>query len=211
MVFLTTADTLDAILARIPDNTAAMRARCLGWLNSCMRDVIHSPTNWEWLKTTTTALSLTAAAASLPVDFGKLIGAQVTNGTTKYLFTAADEYDLTEAFLALEAGGTTPTGFMLDNNKITFFPTATGTVTLTYDPGMNADYTDGAGATLFPYEFKNLFIRTVTSIYYEYVKDEGVVISLGLDAEELKKMKRLNNARRATPKINTSGYIRGDY
>jgi hypothetical protein len=204
MAFVQPKTILDNVLTRIPDNSAAMRAKCLIWLNEAMRGLTSEPREWEFLKKTAAALPITANQITLPVDFGRVVSVQVD----KTFLTPDEELTDEEAFYVDQSGGATIAGYTVETTTLTLHPTATGTATLSYVSGMPTDYIDDAIDTIFPIEFQNLLTRSVLAVAYETESDEMTPGALQLASVELAKMKRLDNKRKATPKISVSGYIR---
>lgn len=208
MAFLTTASVLDTTQTMISDQTAAMRARMLSWLNLIMQMVVNEPREWEFLKKSA-ALPITANVITLPADYSDFesltVGAYFF--TPRYMLTAAEEFQVTAD------GGTVPTGFVINEKTgtLTILPgTAETSATLAYKAGMPAtDYTDGATATIFPAEFKPLFVRYLLTARNEFDEEDQLPISLKLSSGDMKTMKTLDNKRKAIPALNSHGYIRG--
>lgn len=205
MSFVQPKTILDNVLTRIPDNSAAMRAKCLIWLNEAMRAVIYEPREWEFSKKTV-AGTITTNQITTPADFGRVLS--ITVDTT--FLTPDEELTAEEAFDIDQAGGDNPVGYTIDSGVITLHPAAAdGPATLAYVAGMPTDYIDDAIDTIFPIEFSNLFTRAVVSVSYELEVDERTPTSLQLTAVELSKLKRLDNKRKATAKLTPAGYVKG--
>lgn len=204
MTYLTTKQVLDKFFSRVRDNSAALRVKSLGWLNSLMTDVVNERP-WLFLDKSA-SLAITANQITLPVDFGLESSIQI--GT--YFLTSNDRFTPEDAFTVDQAAGGVVTGYTIEADTITFHPSATGTAVLHYTAQMPAtDYTDGTDATLFPVEFIPLFERSLLTAFYEYdVDSERLPIGLAVDRAQMKRMKSLDNSRKALPKVNRNGYIR---
>ncbi|MDD2898988.1 MAG: hypothetical protein PHI31_09775 [Desulfuromonadaceae bacterium] len=208
MAFLTTKSILDATQTLIADQTAAYRAKMLTWLNLAMQTVINQPREWEFLKKTA-PLPVTSNVITLPADYADFESLTVGD----YFFTRADQLTDSEAFESVESAGEIPEGFTINEQAgtITIVPaTEETTVTLAYKGTMPAaDYADDTTATIFPQEFKPLFVRILKTVSNEVDVEDQYTVSLQLSSADLKTMKALDNKRKALPKPSSHGYIRG--
>jgi hypothetical protein len=203
MAFLATKSILDATQTLIADQSAAYRLKMLTWLNLAMQTVVNQPRDWEFLKKTA-SLPVTSNAITLPADYADFESLTVGD----YFFTTADQLTGAEAFESVESAG-----FVIDEKAgtITILPaTEETTVTLAYKGTMPAaDYADDTTATIFPQEFKPLFVRILKTISNEVDVEDQYTVSLQLSDTDLRTMKALDNKRKALPKPSSHGYIRG--
>ena len=204
MNYLTTKSVLDRVFSRIKDNSSTLRVRMLGWLNSTMQDAV-SKREWTFLEKTV-SLTITDNAITLPVDFDRELF--IRNG--QYIFTVGDRLT---AYMAAEAdiAGGEPYGYTLDATSLTFHPSASGTAELTYQAVFPAaGYEDGTIPTIFPINWLPVFERCMITAFYEYDVDaDRLPLSLQLDAEQIRAMKKLDNQRKAIPQLSPKGYVRG--
>ena len=200
---MNTKTVLDRVFTRIKDNSATLRVKMLGWLNSAMQDVVNERA-WLFLDKTVT-LSITAGTITLPADFGRETFIRVGD----YLFTIGDRLTPQDAAIADGHGGD-PHGYTLDATTLTFHNTLTGTAKLTYTATFPAlGYDDGITDTLFPAEFLPLFERYLLTCFYEYDVDaDRLPVGLQVNAEQLRRMKKLDNQRKPLPQLNRKGLVR---
>jgi hypothetical protein len=201
---LTTTAVLDRAFTRIKDNSSALRVKMLGWLDSAMRDAWGERT-WIFLEKSV-VLTLVNGAITLPADFGD---ETFLNVGGLYALTTADKLTPTEALKADVRGGDV-WGYTLSSTAITLHPATTGTVTLYYVAKMpDAGYADDSTETIFPMEFLPLFERSMLAAFYEYDVDaDRLPTGVQLDAEHLRKLKKLDNSRKPLPQLNTYGLVR---
>ena len=204
MNYLTTKSVLDRVFSRIKDNSPTLRVRMLGWLNSTMQDAV-SKRQWTFLEKTAT-LTITDNSVTLPIDFGYELF--IRNG--EYLFTVGDRLT---PFMAAEAdiAGGDPYGYTLDETTLTFHPSASGTADMLYSAVFPAaGYDDGTTPTVFPQYWLPVFERAMLTAFYEYDVDADLLpVSLQLDAEQIRTMKKSDNLRKAIPQLSPKGYVRG--
>lgn len=204
MSYLTTKSVLDRVFSRIKDNSPTMRVRMLGWLNSTMQDAV-SKRQWTFLEKTA-SFAITDNAVTLPVDFDRELF--IRNGS--YVFTVGDRLT---PFMAAESdiAGGDPYGYTLDATTLTFHPSASGTADLTYLAVFpSAGYEDDATPTVFPQYWLPVFERAMLTAFYEYDVDaDRLPVSLQLDAEQIRTMKKSDNQRKAIPQLSPKGYVRG--
>lgn len=207
MAFLTTAGVLTATQTFISDQTAALRLRMLTWLNLAMQSVINEPREWEFLKKTA-SLAVTSNVITLPTDFADFQSLTVGD----YFLVPENMLTDTESFEVLETGGTIPLGFSINEmaGTLTILPgTTETTVTLAYKSGMpSTDYTDDSTATIFPLEFRPMFVRHLLTLRNEFDVEDQTIMSAQMSMAELKAMKKLDNKRKAVPKPSNHGYTR---
>lgn len=200
MAWLTTKSVLDAVQSRIVDQSDNLRAKMLVWLNIAMQQVLNEPRDWEFLKKSA-SVTVTNSVITLPADFGDFLSLECGD----YFYTTESQLTPDEVIMEYE-------GFVIDEllGTLTIYPaTIEVTATLKYKAAFPVtDYTDGTGATLFPAEFRPLFTRYVMTVRDEFDAEAEASMSFKLDQLELKKMKALDNKRKAVPKINSHGYRR---
>lgn len=201
---MNTKTVLDRVFTRIKDNSPTLRVKMLGWLNSAMQDVVNERA-WLFLDKTV-SLPITASAITLPADFGR----ETFISVGYYLFTIGDRLTPEAAALADSYGGD-PAGYTLDATVLTFHPSITGTANLTYTAAFPAaGYADDMTGTLFPDEFLPLFSQYLLTCFYEYDVDaDRLPLGLQVNAEQLRRMKKLDNQRKPLPQLNAKGLVRG--
>lgn len=199
---LTTSDILDGALATIQDDSTAIRTKMLGWLNLCFQRLALDR-DWPFLNKTC-SLTVTANQITIPVDFASFVSASQTGN-----FFLLPKNQLTDEeawkYASGVVGSTIPIGFTNDGTHITFYPGATGTVSLKYQQ-IVPTYTDAATDTLFPTQLGNLFHRACLDFYYEYDMDERAAMSYQFDQAELKRVKYWFDRQKPMPGWNN--YIR---
>ena len=165
MSFINTTGILNDVQTMIQDNSPALRAKMMTWLNNIM---IRLGNEFPWrclLETATIAVA--SNAITLPTNFLEVDS--ITAGSI--YFTNEDEVTLSNAFL-WAAGGTVPIGYTIINGVLTFVPgTAAASVLLNYlqEP---PSYTDSSSPTIYTDKFLPLIERTLLSAYYEFDADE---------------------------------------
>jgi hypothetical protein len=200
---MNTKTVLDRVFTRIKDNSSTLRVKMLGWLNSVMQDVVNERA-WLFLDKSVT-LPITAGAIVLPADFGR----ETFIRSGDYLFTIGDRLAPQEAALADSYGGD-PHGYTVEGATITFHPATTGTASLSYTAAFPAlGYFDSTDETLFPDEFLPLFAQYLLTCFYEYDVDaDRLPVGLQVNAEQLRRMKKLDNQRKPLPQLNAKGLVR---
>lgn len=201
---LTTKAVLDRVFSRIKDNSSTLRVKMLGWLDSAMRDVC-SERAWIFLDKSVT-LTLSDGSATLPADFGDETFISVGG---QYAFTTSDKLTPTAALRAGLLGGGV-LGYTLTSTTLTLHPATTGDIVLSYVAKMpDAGYEDGTVDTIFPMEFLPLFERALLAAFYEYDVDaDRLQLGIQLDAEHLRRLKKLDNGRKPLPPLSSQGLAR---
>ncbi len=204
MTAITTKIILDQVFTRVRDNSATLRVKMLGWLNSAMREV-WAERAWIFLEKTVD-LPISGGSITLPADFGDETFIRIGDS---FVFTTGDKLTPSDAARYDVAGGD-PAGYTSDGTYITFHPAATGIVSLSYVAKVPDDgYQDGTGATIFPMEFLGLFERAMLEAYYEYdVDTDRLPNGIRLNQEGLRRMKKLDNSRKPLPQLNNRGLVR---
>lgn len=203
-MMLTTKSVLDRVFTRIKDNSGTLRVKMLGWLNSAMQDA-WAERSWLFLEKKVD-IAIVSNAITLPADFGDEVFISIGG---IYIFTVADRLSPSEAAYADERGGD-PYGYTKDSDTLVFHPSADGTATLTYTAQVpDAGYVDDTTETIFPLEFLPLFERVLLSAFYEYDVDaDRLPVGLKMDADQLRRLKKLDNRRKPLPQLNRFGMVR---
>jgi hypothetical protein len=188
----------------VKDNSPALRVKMLDWLNSSMQDV-WSERSWLFLEKTVD-LAIVAGAITLPTDFGDEIFVRIGNS---FIFTTGDNITPSDATRWDVAGGD-PHGYTTDDTSLVFHPAASGTASLTYTAKFPAaGYADDTTNTIFPTEFTPLFERAMLTAFYEYdVDTDRAPVSIQIDQQQLRRLKKLDNQRRPLPQLHSRGYVR---
>lgn len=204
MVYCNTKDILDSALTKIIDNSAGIRADALSWLNEVIGDLAAQPRQWKFLETST-SLTITDNAITLPTDFNQLICITVGD----YIFLPSGQLTDEEAAAYASDADTTPVGFTLSGNTITFVPgTDETTCTFKYEKMLTSAVTDSVSDTVFPRIFRNFFITGVRMHYYDYDKDGRYGKEVVLYQDEMNKVKAWDNQLKTIPKWERHGYLR---
>ena len=202
--YCNTADILTTAMTKFSDDSDDLRVLALGWLNEIVRDVLNQPRTWWFLKTGT-SLSVTANAITLPSGMGEVINIEGTD----FFLTPSDQLTDEEVYSMNDDDDTTPpVGYTQTATTITFYPAATGTVTLRYEADLTADYTDAATATIFPIAFKPLLVAGVRMQYYDYDKDGRYQSESALYNYHMKHVKVWDNDLKPNERKNPHGYTR---
>ena len=203
MIYCNTADILTTAMTKFSDDSDELRALALGWLNEIMRDILNQPRTWWFLKTGT-SLSITANAITIPSGMGEVINIEGTDFflTPDDLMTDEEVYDLGDDTSDV------PIGYTQSATTITFYPSATGTVTLRYEEDLTADYTDVDTNTIFPIVFKPLLVSGVRMQYYDYDKDGRYQSESALYNYHMKHVKVWDNDLKPNERKNPHGYTR---
>ena len=190
MANLTTASLLDNLLLSIQDNSTAMRARALNWLNNAIQD-IASERDWLCLRSSVT-LPVSDRSITKPADYGRMyelhgVGAQ---------WVMTDQHHLSDVLYYgmrnVSGQFGSPVGWVEDATTITTLNVPdTSTILLTYIPELGT-YADG-DTIPFPVSFSNYFQRALLTTYYEFDMDERYAFSAQQKMEELKQLKHLEN------------------
>ena len=202
MALLTTDEILDAVTKRIHDNTPEMRSRMITWLNDIIQETWLAR-DWKFLKTTSNGTAIASDKLALPTGYGRLLSVSVAK---QWFIDQRNQFTDEEAFTydVSSADGGYPVGWTEDGSFIYFEPNATGTPTLIYIPII--DTYDDNETTVFPSRFRALFVRTLSSAYYEFEADERGMVSLQLDQQELDKLHKWENKN--DPQTQNTRYLR---
>ena len=207
MAVLTGKELLDNAISVIPNQDSGLRLLLLLWLNHVSTKLSISSVGWSCLEKTDSTLVVADNQITLPSDFEKLICAK-QNST--FFLDANDELSEEEEYIAagLDRSGN-PTRYAIDSEKITFYPAASGTVTLKYIKQPTA-IVDSTAATVWPTKFNNIFLRACLDFYYEYDMDVRAAMSYQLDNVEITLLEVWEISKRPLPQVdNTHGYMRG--
>lgn len=211
---LTVPEILDTAISITPDKSVTIRAKMLIWLHEVMRDVMAQPRQWEMLKSVSASLPITDNQINLPADCGEVFNMTIVDADDNQYFLSPGNNLLSdeEVFVESQSGDSWPEGYTVSASKITFYPAATGTCILRYEPKLPAtDYTDtsdAAGTTFFPVEFKNVLVQGVRAACYQYDRLPIFETAASLYDRALTLVKKQDNTKKAMPKINRHGYVR---
>lgn len=204
---INTGTVLTAVQTRIHDNSTALRAKMLEWLNQTIA-TMAAERDWEFMKKTA-ARVVTANAILKPDDYARFRYAQTLATGLEFHLKEANRLTDEEAFEMTDPNAVDPAaqGFTESSTSIIFYPgTTADTVTLGYVCTV-PEYADNA-ETILPDKFGNLLKRSVLSAYYEYDVDERAIPSMSLDQQELDRLKSEENRRKPIPKRSARGYLR---
>ena len=203
MIYCNTADILTTAMTKFSDDSDELRALALGWLNETMRDILNQSRTWWFLKTGA-SLAITANQITIPAGMGEVINIEGDD----FFFTPDDQLTDEEIFALDDGTDTPPVGYVQTATTITFYPSATGTVTLRYEADLAADYTDSASNTIFPIVFKPLLVAGVRMQYYDYDKDGRYQKETSVYNYCMKQAKAWDNKLKPTTRNNPHGYVR---
>lgn len=204
MVYCNVKDILDSALNKVQDSSTGLRGKALAWLNEIVSDIAAQPREWKFLQVSTT-LSVTTDTITLPTDFNELIYIKVGD----YFFTKDSQLTWEEADAYTSTSDTTPVGFTLLGNTITFIPgTNESTCTFVYEKMLTAGLTDDTSNTVFPRIFRNLLITGVRMHYYDYDKDGRYSKEVVLYQNEMYNVKAWDNKLKTIPQFEGHGYLR---
>lgn len=207
MQYLNAESILDDALTLVQDNTAKLRSKFLVWLNLVQGEVALQRTWWSLFKEDT--LTPASNKITLPSDFDEYLWFKAADGSGFFLeerhhLTDEQAYDIADP----DAVDPDPAGFTIstDKTEAEFFPGVSEDVKIKYYPTI-ADLTDDDTDSVWPIWFKNLFVRGVLDMYYEYDMDERKMVSPRLRKDELKKCKTKDN-RHKPPQSQNLNYLR---
>jgi len=203
MIYCNTADILDSAMTKWADNSTALRALALGWLNEVIREVLNQPRTWWFLKTGST-LTIAANAITIPSGVGQVLSIEGTD----FFLTPADQMTDEEVYDLGDDTSDVPIGYTQTATTITFYPSATGNVTLRYEADVTADLADSTSDIIFPIAFRNLLICGVRAHYYDYDKDGRYGKEEALFGHHLALVKAWDNTLKPTIRQNPHGYTR---
>jgi hypothetical protein len=159
---------------------------------------------WNFLEKSAT-IAIVSNIIALPDDFGTEQYIKVG----EIILTPRNIINDVDAFYAhLEDAGEL-IGYFVNETGIELHASATGTAILGYTARVQT-YTDDVIDTVFPLEFLPLFERAVLTAWYEFDVDaDRLPSSFQIDAVLLKKLKELDNKRKAAYQMNPHGYTKG--
>ncbi len=187
---ISASQVLDNVMASLADNSAAMRGKCLVWLNGGMQ-LIASQRKWSFLskRETITAVS---GEFTYPADYAAM--ESITFGQT--CLYANDQVSDEDQAKVVDRY------YWVDNGtSFSVYPAVDGDVVLKYTQAIPS-YTDTTTATLFPVEMLDVLVRYVLMRVYEYDFDERSGGSLMVYQQALKEAKKWDNTKRPLPKRN---------
>jgi hypothetical protein len=198
---LTPVSILDNVLAKIQDNSDEIRVKMLGWLNNVIQRLSLEP--WDCLKKTSTSLTITGNAITLPSDFGSIMSVYQTDN---FCLTKDNQLSAEEIY-AIGTGVDIPLGFVISNSTLTFYPEATGTCIVDYLLEVPSCIDDST-QLVFPVQFRPLIERACLTHYYEFDADDRINVSASIETAEFGRLKEWNYKTEALPRFNNRGYIR---
>ncbi|KAB0668943.1 hypothetical protein F6V30_13985 [Oryzomonas sagensis] len=191
----------------------------VAWFNEIVQDILRQPREWKFLDEPLT-LVITNNQITLPAGVSEIVS--IHAGT--FFFSRKNQLSDEEAnaidnsgvsLLDQTFGEPIPPqyqGYTLDaaGKVVTFHPAiqtvASATVTAMAD--ITAPYADNQD-TIFPDAFSNLFITGLRMSFYDQDKDGRYTKESMLYQYQMSQMKAWDNRRKALPKLNNHGYIRG--
>ena len=206
---INTESILNDAISQIADQSTAMRAKLLIWLNNVMQDVAGAKVKkpWKWLVEELTDQTLSGNAIARPSDYKYLYSVKSGSDwilTQKHIMTEDEIFTYTDT----TATNPTPIGYDETSMEIVFYPGATGTCDLKYIKEV-PEYSDSPSDTIFPLYMKNVLIQGTLAVYYDYDEDVRASKAAGQYGYLLgKAMKEDNISNPIYAPYNRRGYIR---
>jgi hypothetical protein len=190
--------------ARTKLTGALPRTSMVVWFNEVARAILGEPRTWAFLSEPMT-IAIANNQITIPAEVSEIVSIQVGD----VLFTKANQLTGRESLKVDNiGGGTPPVGYTLSaSNIVTFHPGATGDAILIGEIDIETDYADGAD-TLFPLVFENLFISGLLEKAFYVDKDGRFTAENTKYQMEMSKVKKWDNLRKATAKMEHQGYLR---
>lgn len=180
MTYLNGAGILDKVLLFLSDNSATMRAKCLGWLSMAGVD-ISERRPWKWLYQTAASQTITNSVLTLPNDYRMFVS---------ITFSDQGTYEFTESLTTLTFTPSVPAGVTCD---------------MTYVPVV-ADFADTSTATIWPYYSRNALVFGTLANAFMFEKDPALAIYPEQYEKEIAKFKEADNMQTAIPTYKNIGY-----
>ena len=205
MTYLSGSEMLNDVLTMTQDQSAAIRAKALIWLNiAAQKLAVVRP--WLFLLK---SVSLTPVnnVITKPADYGEF--GYINMGTLKsldsrYRLTPGEQFQVDRS----QRGFTLPTGFTEDATTITLHGAGyTSAVTLGYTIEPPA-ITDSATATVWPAKCRPVFIEALLSAYTKYDMDERFTGQIAISENELSELKSWDNGQKPRTQYSRHGYRR---
>jgi len=194
-------NVLNAVQARVHDNSTQTRGRMLSWFMDIV-ELLAIERSWYCLIKSTPVATTDGVLATIN-NYEQILS--ITDDSTYFLDTG-DRLTLEEAFKVNAKGGSTPVGFTELDGVITLAPVpGDGQVSVTYKRGQQV-YLDDDIDTIWPSNFKPLFVRTILTAFYEFDTDQRLIGSVALDSTIINILKRWDNQFQPMPKM--SKYLR---
>lgn len=183
MSFTNTKAIMDSVQTMIQDNSPALRAKMLTWLNNILKRLAPE-FPWRCL-VKSSVIGVAGNVLALPADYQEMDSLKIAG----MYFTVDDEMTLSNAFL-WAAGGAIPIGYLITGQTLTLVPgVPDGNAELVYLQEVPS-YTDSAASILFPSKFQPLLERTLLSTYYEFDADPRAnVFTVPFDSELITNLK----------------------
>lgn len=197
---LNTGKVATSVLSLIQDNSTALRAKVIIWINMGLRALVTERT-WLCMEKVSSTLSPVDGLYTLPTDFSKLL---LITGPTFFLAESHRLIKSEVASITLVGQSGEPVGFTQTVTTLKLIPLSDVDITIDYEVSLS-DYGDDQD-TIFTNEFISVIERSIINFYYEYDMDERFGKSFRLDKELLKKLKIWDNLQQPLPA--SSKYMR---
>lgn len=196
---ITPKQVLDRAMSHIQDNSATMRSRMLGFLNTALQ-VLAAERDWRCLHESED-IGVVDGVLVLPSNFAKF------HAIIHPEFALTPKNQLTAAAQAKWVAAATsgnPRGFVFSGNLMILYPSINTIVEFKFSKEVS-EVIDDTTPLPFPIKFLPLLVRSLLDAYYEYDKDTGIdgrlKVSLNLNAELLRTLKVWDNNQQAMPSI----------
>lgn len=198
MTYLNAAGVLNNVLSLVQDNSAALRAKMLIWLNKISQELAIAR-EWKCLEKTAT-ITIVSNQVLLPSDYQSFTYLKSVEDSNEYFLTERHRLTEEEAYNLTDSNATSPIplGFLEDATHLTLYPGASGSPELKYVQELT-DYSDDATDMAWPKQFGNAIERKILNLYYEYDMDERAQLSFALDKKDLATLKAWDNRHRPVP------------
>jgi hypothetical protein len=204
---------LDSVFARLRDNSSGTRTKLLSILQEIGQQAFleHDWIDLLFLTAGVAPVNNAVLKTSLP-NYGRFYTAKQssTSSSDGFLLKERDQLTEDEIFATGEetvATDRVPAGWHEDATSIYFLPGVTGNIDFKYYRTIPA-FTDDSEVTIWPDYFLPLFVRSLLTNYYEFDRDDRLIIGVQLDVGELNRIKKWQNKRKAVPKNDSRGLIR---
>jgi hypothetical protein len=226
MSFLTGAGIItDAVsILRKSNDSTALRAQLLGWLNIlASKLIVARPTGWTFFENGSASITPSSNVLTMPADYGSLKSLQAGtsfcfNETNRLTETEAWQRDNSSTGLSIPSGFTEsvadvvtavgPPEVTAKRYQITLHGAGfTEAVTVHYKI-LPADFTDATTETAWPPQCRAVLMRGLLNCFYEYDIDERASLSYQLDAQLLAELKQYDNLRKPRSQSDRRGLRR---
>jgi hypothetical protein len=201
VTYINVAAIVTKALTKTDDTSTALRAKYVSWFNEVARDVLNQPRKWNLLTPVPVVIAIVANQITLPATASEIISIEAED----LFLTPKNQISEQDAF---EDDYKYDLCYTLANGVVTFYPSATGNATLTYELNKTTDYTDVSTATIFPIEFENLFITGIRLHHLNDDDDDRYTTEVFKYAAEMKQVKAQDNKLNPRPQTPSQGYTR---